>query len=150
MDDPEYSRTQSFNKLNKNNSDITVKTATTGMEISTANMPTLDNCSKHSNKPIITPKMSAILINNNEFLTNRSNKPQESNRLVFDFEGQSDRTKNTSNKHRLTRKIRENEDFDSDSEDINDNTFTNIDNFFKKGNDSLNDSFGSFNDINKA
>jgi len=66
----------------------------------------------------VTPKMSTILINNNEFLTARSNKPADTNRLVFDFEGNIDRERNkgTSNKHRLVRKIRENEDFDSSSE----------------------------------
>lgn len=124
--------------------------ATTGFNNSAANIPTLEK-SKQTISRVITPKMSNILINNNDFMTARSTKPQESNRLVFDHDNISDRTKNTnkSNKHRLTRKLREDEDIDSDSDELNDHTFTNLDNFFKKGNDSLNDSFGSFNDIQK-
>lgn len=91
--------------------------------------------------------MSAVLINNNDFLTARSNKPQENNRLVFDFEGITDRKNGTSNKHRLVRKIRENEDFSSSSE--GNRSISKIDDYFRKGNDSLNDSFGSFNDMHK-
>lgn len=88
--------------------------------------------------------MSAILINNNEFLTARS-KPTETNRLVFDFEGNTERKNGTSNKHRLVRKIRENEDFSSSSDE--DKSISKLEDYFRKGNDSLNESFGSFNEL---
>jgi len=91
--------------------------------------------------------MSAILINNNEFLTARSNKPTDTNRLVFDFEGNNDRKNGTSNKHRLVRKIRENEDFSSSSDEGN-ASVSKLDEYFRNGNDSLNESFGSFNELN--
>jgi len=138
---------------------MTVKTVTTGMNISSSRFQPYDKISNpyesqrnidigNTTQRDLTPKMSAILINNNEFLTARSTKPQESNRLVFDFDGLTDREKGTSNKHRLVRKIRENEDF-SDTEEENENSSSKINNFFGNGNDSVNESFGSFNDNNQ-